>query len=266
MTKLVIFTPLKHYYSPLVLRALSKIKNVEIVGIFVTPEFKGHKSLANRVYRILESKGIYFLFSMVLLRIYIMLCNFIEKNITRKKTQERRYLTVNEICQKNNWPVFKSLDVNSKDTIALIKKINPDVIISVFFNQFIGNELMNNYDCIINTHPSFLPYYRGIIPVFQVLANNEKTTGVSFHYVNAGIDEGDIILRKAVNISNNDTFHSLYIKCALAAEGMISEVLIKVKDKSDRIVQDLAGGSCYLQFDKATIRKFKDNNHSFLFF
>jgi methionyl-tRNA formyltransferase len=76
-------------------------------------------------------------------------------------------------------------------------------LISILGNQIFKNEIINlaPKGCI-NLHTSLLPKYRGLMPTFWVMKNNEKFTGVSVFYVNEGIDTGPIIIQKRIEIGN----------------------------------------------------------------
>ena len=65
---------------------------------------------------------------------------------------------------------------------------------------------------IINRHNALLPKNRGRLTPFWVLFNKEKETGVSIHFVDEGIDSGDIIIQKKFDIENKDNFNSIVKK------------------------------------------------------
>ena len=75
----------------------------------------------------------------------------------------------------------------------------------------------------INLHASLLPNYRGAAPINWCLINNESKTGVTTFFINEKIDQGDILRKEEVNISDKDNFGSLYTK--LSSVG--SKLLIK---------------------------------------
>ena len=93
--------------------------------------------------------------------------------------------------------------INNKTSIELLKKYKPDLLISILGNQIFNNEIINiaPKGCI-NLHTALLPKYRGLMPTFWVMKNDEKYTGVSVFYVNEGIDTGPIIIQKRVTIGN----------------------------------------------------------------
>ncbi len=93
--------------------------------------------------------------------------------------------------------------INNKESIEIIKSYKPDLLISILGNQIFKNEIINlaPKGCI-NLHTALLPKYRGLMPTFWVMKNDEKYTGVSVFYVNEGIDTGPIIVQKKVEIGN----------------------------------------------------------------
>ena len=96
----------------------------------------------------------------------------------------------------------KVLDILKKNNIKLVclagfMKILP----SYFIKSFSGK--------IINIHPSLLPRYKGLNTHERVIANNEKYTGCTVHYVNNYLDSGKIILQKKVRITKKDTAKSI---------------------------------------------------------
>ena len=97
--------------------------------------------------------------------------------------------------------------------IKEVNNFNPDYLISVYYRFIIKKEVLEivNYKAM-NLHPSLLPAYRGTKSSVWALLNNEEKTGISFHYINEKIDDGNILLQRNININNNDTAYSLYHK------------------------------------------------------
>jgi methionyl-tRNA formyltransferase len=91
--------------------------------------------------------------------------------------------------------------INSKENLNIIKSYNPDLLISILGNQIFKKSLIDlaPKGCI-NLHTALLPKYRGLMPTFWVLKNNEKYTGVSVFFVDEGIDSGPIIVQEKVKI------------------------------------------------------------------
>ncbi|MDB4610554.1 formyltransferase family protein [Akkermansiaceae bacterium] len=87
--------------------------------------------------------------------------------------------------------------INSNSSLAKIKAYEPDLLVSILGNEIFKAGLINlaPKGCI-NLHTALLPKYRGLMPSFWVLKNQEKETGVSVFFVDEGIDSGPIIVQK----------------------------------------------------------------------
>jgi phosphoribosylglycinamide formyltransferase 1 len=83
---------------------------------------------------------------------------------------------------------------------------------------------------IINLHPSLLPKYPGMEAWKQALAAGETLTGCTVHYVDAGIDSGEIIAQKNVPILPNDTSESLHARIQVAERELYPEVIGKFRE------------------------------------
>ncbi len=100
--------------------------------------------------------------------------------------------------------------INSEKFLKWVKKYDCDLFVSMSFNQIFRRELMNLPPLkTINCHAGKLPYYRGRNVLNWVLINDEKEFGITVHYVDEGIDTGDIILQRCYPISDQDNYFSL---------------------------------------------------------
>lgn len=78
---------------------------------------------------------------------------------------------------------------------------------------------------IINLHPSLLPKFPGLEAWKQALVAGEKVTGCTVHYVDAGIDSGEIIAQREVPILPNDTPESLHQRIQIVERELYPEVI-----------------------------------------
>lgn len=120
---------------------------------------------------------------------------------------------------KNNIDVLWAVNVNDDEFINKIEQYNADLFVSMSFNQILKEKIINiPLLKTINCHAGKLPFYRGRNILNWVLINDEKEFGITVHYVNEGIDTGDIILQKTFCITDEDDYSSLlqrsYIGCA----------------------------------------------------
>jgi len=102
---------------------------------------------------------------------------------------------------------------NVNSSLDLIREFCPDCLLSIYYRYIVSVDILNivNHKAM-NLHPSLLPAYKGTKSSVWAILNNEKYTGVSFHYMDTGIDTGRIILQKKIAIKEEDTAYSLYHK------------------------------------------------------
>lgn len=97
------------------------------------------------------------------------------------------------------------------EILAEVRAIAPDVVFSVYYRKIFPKELL----CIpkqgcINIHPSKLPLYRGPVPTAWAILNGEKSFGITIHYMDEGVDTGDILVATEFPILENETGFELY--------------------------------------------------------
>jgi methionyl-tRNA formyltransferase len=89
----------------------------------------------------------------------------------------------------------------------------PDLIISIYYKTIIQQPVIDRVaGRIFNAHTSLLPRHRGRSPVPWAIIEGDNQTGITYHYIDAGIDTGPIILQAACQITRNETQASLFDK------------------------------------------------------
>lgn len=132
---------------------------------------------------------------------------------------ESRDSVLMELAAQNSIPVELSKNINSEEFIEKVKEYDVDLLVSMSFNQIFKSQLINlpRYKTI-NCHAGKLPFYRGRNILNWVLINDEKEFGITVHYVDEGIDTGDIILQETYPITDEDDYSTLlsraYTGCA----------------------------------------------------
>ena len=137
----------------------------------------------------------------------------------------------------NNVRVYKASDINDPGFISNLRKLAPDVILSLAWPRKFGKELLElpALGCI-NCHPSLLPLHRGANPIPAAIMSGDTKTGVSFHFMNQEFDMGDIILQKQVSVHTDDNSSTLYDKCGKAAIDSLLELLDLLENGTLRAV------------------------------
>ena len=152
-----------------------------------------------------------------------------------KKSGRGQKITQSEVknyAEKNNIKILQPDNLNDKEFINKIKEINPDIIIVVAFRKLPAEIFSIPKYGTINLHASLLPNYRGAAPINWCLINNEVKTGVTTFFINEKIDQGDILLKEEVNISDKDNFGSLYTKLSSVGSKLLIKTIKGVLSKS----------------------------------
>ena len=127
--------------------------------------------------------------------------------------------TLFNFSKKYNIDYLKFENVNSEESLKVIKDYGCELLVSMSFNQIFRKEIIDLTRIgIINCHAGKLPFYRGRNILNWVLINDEKEFGITVHFVDEGIDTGDIILQETFSITDKDNYSTLldisYTSCA----------------------------------------------------
>ena len=136
-----------------------------------------------------------------------------------------------KVCaQSNNIPVFQPATLKDKDTVELIKSFSPDFIVVVAYGKILREEILNipRIACV-NGHASLLPKYRGSAPIQWSIINGEKVTGVTTMLMDKGIDTGDILEQKTVEIGDDETAEELFERLSLISADLMLSTLSKLE-------------------------------------
>lgn len=110
---------------------------------------------------------------------------------------------------------------NSNDLLNVALAIDPSFIILAQFSIIVKEDLlMKYYDRVVNLHYGKLPEYRGVAPITHALLNKEKVCGVTLHYVDSGIDTGDIIKQNIFNVTSL-TNEEAYKACEIEGSNLL---------------------------------------------
>ena len=140
---------------------------------------------------------------------------------------------------KYNIDYFKSDNVNSEASLNKIISYDCDVLVSMSFNQIFRKDIINLTTIgIINCHAGKLPFYRGRNILNWVLINDDKEFGITVHFVDEGIDTGDIISQKTFPITDLDSYKTLLNTSYSACANILYESLVKIAENNfERIIQ-----------------------------
>ncbi|MFA9463876.1 MAG: methionyl-tRNA formyltransferase [Velocimicrobium sp.] len=138
---------------------------------------------------------------------------------------------IKEKALEYNIPVYQPIKVRGEGFLATLKELNPDVIIVIAFGQILPKALLEipQYGCI-NIHASLLPKLRGAAPIQWAVINGEVKTGVTTMQMDAGVDTGDMLLKKEIILEKKETGGSLHDKLSQMGGALILETLQLAKE------------------------------------
>ncbi|MFB3881151.1 MAG: methionyl-tRNA formyltransferase [Armatimonadota bacterium] len=139
-------------------------------------------------------------------------------------------------------PVHQPDRVSRGEGLALIRALEPDLLVVVAFGEIITPEALAVPRLgAVNVHPSLLPRYRGPAPIQRAIMAGEDATGVTVQWMTQQTDAGDVILQRAVEIGEGEDFGSLHDRLALiGAEMAVEAVRLIQLDAAPRTPQDPA--------------------------
>jgi len=130
------------------------------------------------------------------------------------------------IADEARIPLRYTKDINSLDSLAWIRKCNPDIIFCFGWSQLIKKPLLKIPPMgIVGYHPTALPSNRGRHPLIWAIVLGLTETASTFFFMDEGADSGDILSQKAVSISFEDDATSLYERVVISAISQIREFL-----------------------------------------
>ena len=139
---------------------------------------------------------------------------------------------VKEYALEKHLAVYQPEKVrNNEEFLNTVKKINPDLICVVAYGKILPKELLEipKMGCI-NVHGSLLPQYRGAAPIQWAVLNGDKKTGITTMYMNEGMDTGDMILKKEVQIGEDETTGELWERLSKIGAKLLVETVEKIED------------------------------------
>lgn len=177
----------------------------------------------------------------------------------------RRCYSVRAVAKKYGIPVHDMPDVNAEPFLEMLRKNEVDFIVSISGTQLYKRKLREQTPWgIVNCHGALLPKYRGLMPSFWTLANDENEGGVSVHYVDRKLDNGPIVVQRRYRIHKHDTLEDVMARSKdLAAEAII-ETVRKVEAGNPELIPNPAAELSHFSMPtKEDVKRFRAAGHRF---
>tara|TARA_B100001093_G_scaffold420282_1_gene412156 strand:+ start:31663 stop:32424 length:762 start_codon:yes stop_codon:yes gene_type:complete len=240
------------YLSTAISKLINKLpQSIKIVGCIVNnvSPFGKKESFLTKAFKTLRIFGIIFF---IRYAVIFVINKFMKNSVSN-------VLSDNKIKK-----ITLSESINSEDSLQLIKSYKPDLLISIASNEIFKKPLIDlaPQGCI-NLHSALLPKYRGLMPCFWVLKNNEEYTGVSVFYVDEGIDSGNIIVQKKIKI-NDMSLEKLIKTCKDVGIDAIIESINKIRINNFDVILNDNEKKTYFSFPTSDdVKIFKKLGKSF---
>ena len=150
--------------------------------------------------------------------------------------------------------VFDGARIRHPDVLQEIRTLKADLAVSVLFGYVLKREFLTLFPkgCI-NLHPALLPYNRGMNPnVWSIVEGTPS--GATLHFIDEGVDTGDVVAQREVPVEPIDTGASLYHKLEQACVALFADTWAQIRSgRASRIPQSAEAGSTHRARDISLI-------------
>lgn len=138
---------------------------------------------------------------------------------------------VKQLAEAHDLPVYQPASLRSEEAQHQLAELKPDIMVVVAYGLILPQEILDipTYGCL-NVHGSLLPKWRGAAPIQRAIWAGDRQTGVTIMQMDKGLDTGDILLQRAIDITPADTSASLYEKLADVGPHTLLESLASLSE------------------------------------
>jgi methionyl-tRNA formyltransferase len=139
-------------------------------------------------------------------------------------------------------PVFQPARIKERQAIEDVHSLAPDVVVVMAYGQILPPKVLETPKiACLNLHASLLPRWRGAAPIQAAIAAGDRETGITVMYMDEGLDTGEILLQRTIDILAADTGGSLHDRLAQIAPAELFESLqMLATGRAPRVPQDNA--------------------------
>jgi methionyl-tRNA formyltransferase len=144
----------------------------------------------------------------------------------RGRGQEVSFSPAKEAALAANVAVHQPEKIRAPESEALLQKLAPDCVVIIAYGQIIPARLLPIPKLgWINLHASLLPKYRGAAPINWAIVNGETRTGVTTMRIDAGMDTGEMLLQREIEIGPQETAPELAARMSESGAPIMAETL-----------------------------------------
>jgi methionyl-tRNA formyltransferase len=138
------------------------------------------------------------------------------------------------------FPILQPARVKDRQAVEEIRALTPDVIVVMAYGQILPRDILEipKMACL-NLHASLLPRWRGAAPIQAAITAGDCETGITVMYMDEGLDTGDILLQRTIDIGPAETGGSLHNRLAeVAPQALLESLELLRKGSAQRVRQD----------------------------
>jgi methionyl-tRNA formyltransferase len=214
--RVVVLCSANHLGSLLVLNGLLRSRKAEVVGIVSSSSV----SISRKGWRIVRKTGWRFPALGLLQKIAQSAALLWSRLAGSGGLRSRK-----RVAREEKIPLLSVKDINTEDAVRALRALEPDVIVSAFYNRYLRQEALSvpRIACL-NMHPGPLPEYRGTMVYFWVLQNGERESAATIHVMDAGIDTGPVLRRRSFPLEDGWTQLQVLEKASLTGVELLEEI------------------------------------------
>ncbi len=249
--KLLILTQNENLYLPKAFAEVCRAKEGDVVCIVIAPAMSTHGGPIKGFMKHWSLFGTYFTFVMGL---RVIRGKILSK--LGKPSPSGPFHSIENVAEAFQIPCHRVEKVSGDDFHQIIDQYEPDLLISISCPQIIGRKVRKRFPKgAINVHGAPLPKYRGLMPAFWALLNNEAETATTVHDLADKLDNGDILVQRSVAIDKSDSWDSLVRKTKLEGAIALVQAIDEIADGSVTRSPNRDEDATYFSFPTAKDRR-----------
>ena len=132
----------------------------------------------------------------------------------------------------------RTREEHDAEIVSELKKRNVELICLAGYMRLLSPEFIRAFpNRILNIHPSLLPSFKGLDAQKQAIEYGVKVSGCTVHFVDESLDNGAIILQRAVAVKDDDTYETLSVRILEQEHALYVEAIKLIVDRKYKIVE-----------------------------
>ena len=212
----------------MIMNRLVEMQEIDVVGVIKAQPLSFSRQGKSRIRRHLKKVGWRFAWLLFFQRVVQGLGYGLSLLMPARR---KRLRPAWKIARERDIPVFRTRDINSAEATGFLHRCQPDLLVSAYFSQILKPGVIRiPRHGVLNVHPGWLPAYRGAMAYFWVLHNRSDSGGVSVHWIDEGIDTGEILERRAFPIAAKATQETVLTFTAVIGARLLRRVILRLQN------------------------------------